>query len=539
MKRHLLLILVVFALALPGLANENETVTVTEAERKMAESITAKQLKEYLYFVASDEMGGRDTPSVGLDLTAKFMAMMLSRWGFTPAGDDNTFFQKMMVREESFDSSKMKLSIGEDDLEYMDDFFVLDGTGSASGDLVFAKDGWFVKSRSLDPYDGIDVAGKIVVIYNEGFRGRGFSPPPGITSDDLSGEQGVDWDDPVSHAKAKGAKAVLLIASPEVMGFWGRLRNFLGRGGTSIEGLQGNSGESIPLMLISDKVGKSVFSESGRDHTSKSAFEIGTSAELAAASNVKRTPTQNVVAIWEGSDPELKHEMVALGAHYDHVGTRPNAQGDDKIWNGADDDGSGTVAVLAIAEALAKAPVRPKRSILLVWHAGEEKGLLGAAYFNKYPTVDIKNVVAQLNIDMIGRTKKAGDTDRRNADLTGPNEVYVIGTEMMSTTLGNITKETNGAYLNMRYNYKYADPKDPNRFFFRSDHFMYARNGIPVVFWFTGTHEDYHGAGDHADKIDYEKMESIARTIFLTSWELAQLDKRPAVDKPLDPSLIR
>ena len=249
--------------------------------------------------------------------------------------------------------------------------------------------------------------------------------------------------------------------------------------------------------------------------------------------------TQNVVAVWEGRDPVLKNEMVAVGAHYDHVGVNQNAPGEDKIWNGADDDGSGTVAVLSIAEALAKSRLRPKRSILLVWHAGEEKGLWGAEYFNKFPTVDIKKVIAQLNIDMIGRSKKPGDTNPKNVNLTGENAIYVIGSEMMSSTLGAVTKNTNDAFLKMTYDYKYDDPKDEEKFFFRSDHFHYAMNGIPIAFWFDGVHEDYHGPGDHADKIDYAKMQKVTRTIFLTMWELSDLRERPKIDKQLPPELTQ
>ena len=252
-----------------------------------------------------------------------------------------------------------------------------------------------------------------------------------------------------------------------------------------------------------------------------------------------RPRTLRFVAIWEGSDPVLKNEMVAIGAHYDHVGVNPNARGEDKIWNGADDDGSGTVAVLSIAEALAKAPKRPKRSVLFVWHTGEEKGLWGSEYFNKFPTVDIKKVITQLNIDMIGRSRKPDNTDPRNKDLSGENEIYVIGSEMMSSALGAVTKGTNDGYLKLGYNYRYDDPKDTNRFFFRSDHFNYAVNGIPIVFWFDGVHEDYHQAGDHPDKIDYQKMEKVTRTIFLTLWELTDLKQRPAVDKQLPPELTQ
>ena len=253
-----------------------------------------------------------------------------------------------------------------------------------------------------------------------------------------------------------------------------------------------------------------------------------------------------MAAIWEGSDPVLKNEFVAIGAHYDHVGTNPNAPGPDKIWNGADDDGSGTVAVLSIAEALAKAPQRPKRSTLFVWHCGEEKGLWGSEYWNKFPTVDVKKVITQLNIDMIGRSLDPNNIIKCdpkhpnkpcNEDLSKADEIYVIGSEMMSSALGAITKGTNSAYLNLGYNTRYDDPNDKNRFFFRSDHFNYAHNGIPIVFWFDGVHEDYHQPSDTADKIDYVKMEKVTRTIFLTLLKVSDLKERPAIDKKLPPEL--
>jgi Zn-dependent M28 family amino/carboxypeptidase len=248
--------------------------------------------------------------------------------------------------------------------------------------------------------------------------------------------------------------------------------------------------------------------------------------------------TQNVVAVLEGSDPTLKNEYVAIGAHYDHVGIgRANASG-DTIYNGADDDGSGTTATLAMAEAFAKGP-RPKRSILFVWHAGEEKGLWGAEYINEFPVVPLNQIITQLNIDMIGRSKKEGDTNPRNTPLTGPNELYVIGSKMMSTELGELSERVNNSYLKLNFNYKYDDPNDTNRFFFRSDHYHYAKKGIPIIFYFTGTHEDYHQASDHADKIDYQKMEKITRTIYATAWELANnLAKRPTVDKQLPAQLM-
>ena len=190
-----------------------------------------------------------------------------------------------------------------------------------------------------------------------------------------------------------------------------------------------------------------------------------------------------------------------------------------------------------MAEAISHAKRKPKRSILFVWHCGEEKGLWGSQYFTDYPTIPLDHVVAQLNIDMIGRSKKDGDTNPRNAELTGPNAIYVIGSTMMSTELGNLSQQVNKTFLNLQYDVRYDDPKDPNRFFFRSDHYNYARKGIPIIFFFDGVHEDYHRPGDEAQKIDYDKMEKVARTIYLTLWEVANLPARPKVDKPLPAQL--
>jgi Zn-dependent M28 family amino/carboxypeptidase len=269
-------------------------------------------------------------------------------------------------------------------------------------------------------------------------------------------------------------------------------------------------------------------------------FELRAAKKIALTIKIKSdaAATQNVVAVFEGSDPVLKNEYVALGAHYDHVGVGIPVNG-DAIYNGADDDGSGTTALLSMAEAFAHASVRPKRSVLFVWHAGEEKGLWGSRYFTNFPTIPLDRIVTQINIDMIGRSKKEGDTNPRNRELSGPNQIYVIGSKMMSTELGALVESVNSQYLNLTYDYRYDDPADPNRFFSRSDHYNYARKGIPIVFFFDGEHEDYHRPGDSVDKIDFQKMEKVARTIYLTAWEVASRPTRPKVDKQVAPELMR
>ncbi len=548
MIKNLFVWILTIALLVPSLVF-GQAVKISPAERKMADAISASQLSTYLHFVASDAMGGRDTPSQGLDITAEFLRMNLERWGFKPAGDSGSFFQKIALSRESLDIEKTDLEIGGKKYKLGDDFFRLSGSGSAVGSLVFGVDGWMVKSKGVDSFAGVDVRGKIVVISSEGFSQNTLTPrPANVTAEDLKGEKGVDWADAVANATNKGATGLIVIAPPQIQNGWAQWKNFMGRGSMYPEKFRtaSNATPKIPVMLVSQAVGEAIFTGESANKTSTTGFAISKSGALSAQSKKETVWTQNVVAVWEGSDPTLKAEMVAVGAHYDHVGTNLNAPGEDKIWNGADDDGSGTVAVLSIAEALAKAKTRPKRSILFVWHAGEEKGLWGAEYFNKFPTIDIKKVVAQLNIDMIGRSQDPNNIipcdrpgKRCNQDLSKANEIYVIGKDMMSSTLGAIVDSTNKSYLNLGYNTRYDDPKDTNKFFFRSDHFHYAVNGIPVAFWFDGVHEDYHQASDTADKIDYAKMEKVTRTIFLTMLELADLKVRPAVDKTLPPELTQ
>ena len=537
MKKNLLALFLLLTFVFQSATLAQNAAKPNSPARKAAEMITAEQLKDYLYYVASDEMEGRDTPSRGLDLTAKFIALNLKRWGFKPAGDGGSFLQTMALSRDVVDAQKIALEVGAQKFAFGEDFLRIGGRGAANAPLIFAKDGWFVKSKNIDALAGVDARGKILVLYSEGFNRNTLTPfPKGVTPQDLAGAQGADWADPMTYAKQKGAVGIILMASPQVRQNWEQAKNVLSRGGLYPEKLR-QTDAALPVMLASNRVFDAVFAGEILNAESASAFEINKSATINAAGKKEIVNTQNVVAVWEGSDPKLKSEMVAVGAHYDHVGVRPNAAGEDKIWNGADDDGSGTVAVLAMAEALAKSARRPKRSVLLVWHAGEEKGLWGSEYFNKFPTVDIKKVVAQLNIDMIGRSKKAGDANPKNKDLSAENEVYVIGSEMMSSKLGAVTRVINDSFLKLNYNYKYDDPKDPNRFFFRSDHFNYAVNGIPIVFWFDGVHEDYHGADDEPEKIDYPKMERISRTIFLTMWEIADLRERPIVDKQLPKEL--
>ena len=226
---------------------------------------------------------------------------------------------------------------------------------------------------------------------------------------------------------------------------------------------------------------------------------------------------ENIIGFIEGSD--LKDQIVVITAHYDHLGTK-----DSLIYNGADDNGSGTVAIMEIAEAFMLAKKEgngPRRSILIMPVSAEEKGLLGSKYYAENPIYPLENTIANLNVDMIGRIDDYHET---------PNYIYLIGSDRLSTELHDISEEVNYKYINLELDYKYNDENDPNRYYYRSDHYNFAKNNIPVIFYFNGIHADYHKASDTIDKIHFPKIEKICRYIFLTAWELANRDERPKLN---------
>ena len=233
--------------------------------------------------------------------------------------------------------------------------------------------------------------------------------------------------------------------------------------------------------------------------------------------NIKSS--ENVVAFIKGS--EKPEEIVVLSAHLDHVGKK-----DGQIYNGADDDGSGTVALLEMAQAFQKAVkdgYTPKRSILFLHVTGEEIGLYGSKFYTENPIFPLKNTVADLNVDMIGRI---GEGKEGN-----DNYVYLIGSDKLSTELHELSEMVNSKYVNLELDYTYNDENDPNRFYYRSDHYNFAKNNIPIIFYFNGVHEDYHQPTDTPDKIDYDLLAKRTKLIFLTAWEVANRNKRITVDK--------
>lgn len=494
-------------------------------------AITSDRLKSHLEFIASDEMEGRDTPSRGLDTATLYIATQLKLWGAQPAGDDGTFFQKVPLSQRTVDATKSTIEIGGKSYTFGDGIKSATKGVTATGKLVYVGHGYMFKKKGIDPYTGVDVKGKIMVVASGLPQGAGF--------EDMQGTAGEDYAWPVLGAQKHGALGILTVADARTLAAWDA-QNGAKMGGISPDDVQGFD-STVGNVVIGPDLAKAVFEgeavsaddvKKGREAPEKG-FSLSDSKNVAVTvvEHKEMWYPRNVIALVPGSDPKLKNEYVAFGAHIDHVGMRTSGPG-DRIYNGADDDGSGTVSILEIAHALL-AGKHPKRSCIFVWHIGEEKGMWGSAFFTNHPTVDIKKVITQLNIDMIGRSRPPGDTKPANAVLTGPDEIYLVGSTKMSTDLQKVSEAVNARFLKIKFNYKYDDPKDREGIFFRSDHYNYARKGIPIIFYFDGVHEDYHQPSDEVSKIDFVKMTRVARTIFATGWTLANANSRPVVDKPL------
>ncbi len=283
-------------------------------------------------------------------------------------------------------------------------------------------------------------------------------------------------------------------------------------------GIKALAKESMPSFFLNTELANKMLSNIAMDHQAR---VLDLPMSFAVKSANKEVQSENVVAFLKGS--ELPEEYIVISSHLDHVGV--NSKGE--IHNGADDDGSGTVALLEIAEAFKTAADKgkgPKRSIVFLHVTGEEKGLLGSQYYTDVdPIFPLANTVANLNIDMVGRIDPERKGDR--------NYIYLIGSDKLSTELHELSEAVNEKYTKVELDYTYNDENDPNRFYYRSDHYNFAKNNIPIIFYFNGTHADYHKPGDTPDKINYDLLENRSRLVFYTAWELANRANRITVDK--------
>jgi peptidase M28-like protein len=521
-----------------------------------AGSITRGELREWLTYIASDDLQGRAVFGTGIGLAAGYIEDHLRAWGVKPGGDRGSYLQTVRVLGvKSTSHSSVTVEVDGASRTFRDGAGVsLPKNPGGKQHIVVDRVefvGYGLDAPAARHFDYIDKSVKGAAIVWLG----------------AIGPRDVDASTYRRALYGRNRYATEQLGAAAAIGVAGA-----GRAGRSGEAGRTGSGSAIPVadfttvqrldtpippnVTADDTFFEFLFRDAPTPYEElkrkaaaqeplpsfrldgvKITFDIDADYEI-----VRTQLTQNIVGLVEGSDAGLKNTYVAFGAHYDHVGyaegevvttdgasrriappgrVTPGAEG-DRIWNGADDDGSGTVAIMAIAKAFAEG-ARPKRSALFVWHVGEERGLWGSRYFADYPTVPISQIVSQLNIDMIGRNR-----DDRSSEA---NTVYVVGSDRISTELHVINRTANASLPTpLALDYAFNDPTDTEQLYYRSDHYSYAAKGVPIIFFTTGLHPDYHANTDEVSKIEFEKMTRIVQLVYLTGLRVANLDHAPERD---------
>ncbi len=523
MKKILLIFCVSSLIFSCGTSSKSKTSSGESNKVKIADpaefasSITSDELKTMLYKYASDEFEGRETGEKGQKMAVEYLKSQYKDMGIpTPLGGDD-YFQEVPLEKQKVAGAKLSVNGNSfNNFEHFITYAVSESVTISVNDIVYA--GYGIDSDNYSDYKSIDVKGKIVLIKSgEPKDDSGNYVTSGKSEETkwTNGRQSISSKR--DAAKANGAKGLLFMDNDL---FTRYAPMFQRRAESGAEGrLSLKSSESgMMMLLINEDLGKALHSSISEDHIP---MVLNSKMDLAIENKSEAITSENVLAYIKGS--EKPDEILVISAHLDHEGIK-----DGIVYNGADDDGSGTVALLEIAEAFnmaKKAGNGPKRSILFLHVTGEEKGLLGSRHYtDNDPIFPLANTVADLNIDMIGRI----DPKRKEGDR---NYVYLIGSDKLSSELHNISESVNNKYTNIELDYTYNDENDPNRYYYRSDHYNFAKNNVPVIFYFNGTHDDYHKPSDTPDKIEYDLLENRTRLVFHTAWEIANRDERIVVDK--------
>ena len=481
-------------------------------------SITKQKLKKHIQILASDSMGGREVGEVGETMAANYMSNHFRNIGIKPY-KENTYIQKIPL--EKIKINDASLIIGKESFVFGKDFYTYPNFKHCKinkSELVFL--GYGIHSDTYSDYTQ-DVSGKVIVIsVGEPKKEDGSY----IISNNEKKSPHSSWRHKLNIAKKRGAKAVVFVSNDYESEYIKSTHKIEEPGVNLI-----SKNEPIPFIFVSKNVIKKVLGKNKfkkyltqmqNNEDSKSKI-LKTNFLFQLNTETNNFYGKNILAFIEGSDSILKNEIVVITAHYDHLGIV-----DGVIHNGADDNATGTAALLEIASAFQKAKkegVTFKRSILFFPNSAEEKGLLGSYYYVENPAYPIENTVACLNIDMIGRIDRFHPKDS--------NYIYLIGSDKLSTDLHKVSEKSNNKYVKMNIDYTFNSPDDPNRFYYRSDHYNFAKKNIPSIFYFSGVHEDYHKESDTVEKIIYEKVEKTARLVFYTAWEIANMKAKPKVDK--------
>ncbi|WP_298516825.1 M28 family peptidase [uncultured Kordia sp.] len=477
-------------------------------------TITEAELKTHLYTYASDEFEGRDTGEPGQKKAVAYLRDEYKNLNIPAAQKDGNYFQNVPLQKGSSLSSN--LTINGQEFKFEDDFLSFNAQENgriAFSDVVYL--GYGIDDDKYSDYTNQNVEGKILLFkMGEPTNEDGTYVISGTEEKSKWGGARQGAASKILAAKERKAKGVLFYVDEMYPRYKMQLGYMKKNSRVSLKD------EKTPFFyyVINEKLATTLHPTIATNHTPSM---IKVDATLVNNDKVNDVNSENVVAIIKGN--EKPEEYIVISAHLDHEGVK-NGQ----VYNGADDDGSGTVAILEIAEAFRQAEKDgngPRRSVVFLHVTGEEKGLLGSRYYTDNPIFPLENTVSNLNIDMIGRI----DPKRTEGDR---NYVYLIGSDKLSTELHNISEEANKKYANVELDYTYNDENDPNRYYYRSDHYNFAKNDIPVIFYFNGTHDDYHKPTDTPDKINYDLLTNRTRLIFYTAWELANRDQRITVDKP-------
>lgn len=523
-----------FILALLVLASLNHTnaqpqrkapLPKDEIAMQYAETITSTDLSQHLNQLAGKEFMGRGNGQDGLTKAAKYIANYFEQFGLTPMGDEKSYFQNVpLLTTEKMDA---QIAINNTNYEFLKDYYCFNRSTTNMADqlteVLFL--GYGIDDAAYNDYKNIDVKGKTIIV----LQGEPMMPDSSyiLTKSKTASVWTTDWRKKTEVAKSKGVKNILVI-TPDIAAKVTQYKSYiLGEGMMQLAADVNNTNPTEKItntFYINPTMAKQLLGKNYKKLTAivqkgkPKSKTIPTNLRLQVKKATKELNVANILGYIEGTD--LKDELIILTAHYDHLGFDHG-----EVYYGADDDGSGTVALIEMAQAFAQAKAEgngPRRSILIMPVAGEEKGLLGSRYYTDIaPVFPLKNTVANLNTDMIGRI----DDQHKNGDY-----IYIIGDDKLSTELRRINEAMNLRYSQIDLDYRYNDENDPNRYYYRSDHYNFAKNNIPVIFYFNGTHPDYHKPTDTVDKIDFGAMEKRTRLVFHTAWELANRPDRIPVD---------
>ena len=515
---------------------QDQVITMKPAKKKavdittLAETITASDMLRHLTVIASDEMEGRETGTKGNDMAAAYIADHFKKLGLPAVGNENSYYQNVTFTWSSW--RELGMEINGKTFNHKKDFISFptrnaDMPEFSTDEILFL--GYGIDDEKYSDYRGVDVRGKVLLIYNnEPLKKNGKSR---LTNTTEMSEWSTDWSKKLRTAHEKGAKAVLIIDHEIKKMLTESLKFIIGSQITlgQVDNPKDNFANSafistdIAREIMGGKYKKVIKARKKIQRRGKARnVSLPVKMTMKLGKDERKLIGRNVLGFIEGTDEKLKEEIVVVSAHYDHLGKQGPV-----IYNGADDNGSGTTTVLEVAEAFAMAKKNgtgPRRSVLILLMTGEEKGLLGSKYYAERPIFPLENTIADVNVDMVGRV------DEKYKE--NPNYIYVIGSDRLSSELHEINERMNKQYTNLTLDYTYNAEDDPNRYYYRSDHYNFAEKGIPAIFYFNGTHKDYHRPSDTVEKINFEKMETIGRLVFYTVWELANRDNRIRVDRP-------